>query len=133
MKAIKGFNPDLTCRGFQFDEGGTYEEPAAEVCRSGFHAVTYPLDVFGYYPPATSVYHEVEVDDDAKSQPGGDSKVASKRIRIGARIGIPALVKLAFEYTWSRATLEEGGRATGDRGAASATGDRGAASATGDR
>ena len=28
MKAYKGFNPDMTCRGFKYEEGKTYEMPA---------------------------------------------------------------------------------------------------------
>ena len=31
MKAYKGFNTDMTCRGFQFKEGETYEEQNAEL------------------------------------------------------------------------------------------------------
>ena len=38
VRAYKGFNPDLTCRGFQYVEGKTYETDHAELCRTGFHA-----------------------------------------------------------------------------------------------
>lgn len=38
MKAVKGFNKDMTCRGFQYKEGETYEEERAECCETGFHA-----------------------------------------------------------------------------------------------
>ena len=133
MKAYKGFNEDMTCRGFQFEEGKTYELPEgqeAKLCESGFHACEYPLDVFNYYPPATSVYHEVEQSGKLDKK-YGDSKVASTKIKIGAEISIAGMVKAAIEYTMERAHEVKGGRATGDLGAASATGDLGAASATG--
>ena len=48
MKAYKGFNTDMTCRGFKFEEGKTYEEPEAKLCKSGFHACENPLDCFNY-------------------------------------------------------------------------------------
>ena len=41
MKAYKAFNQDMTCRGFQYEEGKTYELPEgqeAELCERGFHA-----------------------------------------------------------------------------------------------
>lgn len=54
MKAVKGFGKDLTCRGFQYAEGKTFEHVGAvDVCRAGFHAVTLPLDVLKYYPLRT--------------------------------------------------------------------------------
>lgn len=56
-----------------------------------------------------------------------DSKVASSKIKIGAEIGIPGLVKAAIEYTTSFAKPENG--ATGDCGTSSATGYCGASSA----
>ena len=51
MKAYKGFDKDMKCRGFQFKEGETYEEPEAKLCEKGFHACEAPLGVMEYYPP----------------------------------------------------------------------------------
>lgn len=70
MKAYKGFNKDMTCRGFQFEEGKTYHEKYADLCQSGFHACENPLDCFEYYAPGQSVYHEVELED-VSDQRGG--------------------------------------------------------------
>lgn len=60
IKSYKGFNKDMTCRGFQYEEGKEYEEPSVEICDHGFHACEYPLDCLGYYSPNKSVYHEVK-------------------------------------------------------------------------
>lgn len=46
MKAYKGFNRKLKCKGFQYEVGKEYEEPEAELCKCGFHACENPLDVF---------------------------------------------------------------------------------------
>ena len=132
MKAYKGFDKDLRCRGFQYEVGKEYETDAAKVCETGFHSCLYPLDVLNYYPPNTSRYCEVNVSG-KNSRAKDDSKVATTKIKIGAEIGIAGLVRAAIEYTKERATEVEGGHATGDQGAASATGYRGAASATGDQ
>lgn len=68
IKAYKGFNKNLQCQPdgdkppFQYEVGKAYEESEAELCSCGFHACEFPLDVFGYYPPADSRYCEVELD-----------------------------------------------------------------------
>ena len=128
----KGMDANMQCRGFQYEVGKEYETDEAVVCKAGFHACEYPLDVFKYYPPAESRYAVVEQSGKI-SKSGEDTKVASTKIKIVAEIGIAGLVKAAIEYTKTRAKEEPGGHATGYRGAASATGDRGAASATGDQ
>ena len=38
MKMYKGFNRDMTCRGYKYEEGKTYETEAASLCNTGFHA-----------------------------------------------------------------------------------------------
>ena len=134
MKAYKGFDKNMQCRGFQYREGETYHEETAELCKSGFHACEMPLDVLGYYAPGDgSIYREVDLEDVSKYRQSGDTKVCAKTIKIGAKIGIPGLVKAQIEYIKSRTAEEPGGHATGDQGAVSATGYRGAASATGDQ
>ena len=131
MKAYKGFKNDMTCRGFQYEEGKEYHEERALCCDTGFHACEYPLDCFKYYEPADSVYHEVEQTGDIdKSE--CDSKVASTEIKIGAKIGIPGLVQAAIEYTSKRCEKKAENHNTGNRGASSNTGYRGASSNTGD-
>ena len=129
IKSYKGFNKDMTCRGFQYEEGKEYEEETADACHSGFHACEYPLDCLNYYSPNESVYHEVE--QSGEFDRGGDeSKIASTKIKIGARLDIPGLVKAAIDFTMSRVKKEA--RSDEDKGASSATGNYGASSATGD-
>ena len=137
IKSYKGFNKDMTCRGFQYEEGKEYEEETADACHSGFHACEYPLDCLGYYSPNESVYHEVEQNGEF-DRGEDDSKVASTKIKIGARLDISGLVKAAIDFTMSRVKKEAesdedygASSATGDCGASSATGDCGASSATG--
>lgn len=134
-KAFKGFNKDLTCRGFQYEEGKEFETERAECCEVGFHACEYPLDCLGYYSPNSSVYHEVELDGDIDERGDGDTKICATKIKIGARLSIAGLVKAAIDFTMSRVKKEAGSderhgasSATGNCGASSATGYRGASS-----
>ena len=138
IKAYKGFNKDMTCKGFQYEEGKEYETDKAEVCETGFHACEYPLDCFSYYAPSESVFHEVE-QDGVISRKGDDTKLASTKIKIGVSLNIAGMVKAAIEYTKSRTKKEADSNsdygassATGYKGASSATGNCGASSATGD-
>ena len=131
IKAYKGFNRDMTCRGFQYKEGESYTHDGdVEPCQGGFHACERPLDVFCYYPPATSIFHEVELGGKIKEH--GDKHCASE-IRIGARLDIAGLCKATFDYVRKRCTNENNAEAgepatAGSYGAATA-GSYGAATA----
>ena len=138
LKTYKGFDKNLRCRDFQYEVGKEYEEPVALACNRGFHACERPFDVFAYYPPVSSRFCEVEQSGEM-SRDTDDTKVASTKIKIGAEIGIPGLVKAQIEWVKAHTTMEhtdperatagEYGAATaGNRGAATA-GNRGAATA----
>ena len=130
IKSYKGFNKDMTCRGFQYEEGKEYKEDKAIDCKAGFHGCEYPLDVFNYYPPSASVYHVVEQSGEI-SKDFGDSKIASTEIKVGARVGIRGLVEAAIEFTKSHTTMEhtDPKMATAGENGAATTGDYGAATA----
>ena len=98
MIAYKGFNKDMSCRGFQFEKGKEYETDTAKLCESGFHACENPLDCFKYYAPGQSVYHQVELENNGERN-NDDTKVVGKKIKIGAKLSVGDICKLHFEFT----------------------------------
>ena len=142
IKAIKGFDDQLKCRGFQYEIGADYSLKDGEkvtICENGFHAIredVSPLNVFDFYPPSIegrkSRYCNVEISGATEMK---NEKIAGSKIKIGAEIGIIGLIKAHFEWVKSRITNEnnaEPGKAAtaGDKGAATA-GDKGAATSRG--
>ena len=130
--AYKGMNSKMQCRGMQYEVGKEFSvDGDIECCGNGLHACECPLDVFGYYAPGTGArYFRVEQSGEM-ARDGSDSKVASRKMRVDAEIGIHGLVKAHIEYVKANTTTgnTDPKRATaGDRGAATA-GDRGAATA----
>ena len=97
IKAYKGFNKDMTCRGFQFEEGKEYHEEKAVLCSSGFHACENPLDCWSYYDIISSEYHEVELDDVCEERES-DTKICGKSIKIGAKINLAGIVKASVDF-----------------------------------
>lgn len=81
MKGYKVFEPDWTCRGFQYEVGKTYEEDVTpRVCGQGFHFCKKAADCFSYYPfdPKSKVAEVIalgEIDED-------DDKCCTNRIQI---------------------------------------------------
>ncbi|HBN9223404.1 hypothetical protein [Pseudomonas aeruginosa] len=138
VTAYKGFKQDLTCRGYQFEIGGTYKhEGEVEACASGFHSCEYPLDVFGYYAPGESRFAIVKASGQL-SRHDDDSKIASATLVVEAEISMPTMISRAIDWIMSKIdkSVEQtvvGGTAsnTGDYSAASNTGDYSAASNTG--
>ncbi len=89
-----------------------------------------PLDCFRYYSPGESVFHEVEQSGELEKG-DDDTKVASSKIKIGARLNIFGLVKAQIEYVKSKCTTEHSDpeKATAGNCGAATAGNRGAATA----
>ena len=139
--SYKGMDKNMQCRGMQYAVGEEFTvDGEIECCGNGLHACERPLDVLGYYPPGDgSRYFRVTQSGDLARELGGDSKVASRKMRVDAEIGIPGLVKAHIEYVKAHTTTEHtdperatagnyGAATAGDSGAATA-GDSGAATA----
>ena len=95
--AYKGFNEDMTCRGFQYEEGETYTCEDAKLCECGFHACLNPLDCFGYYSGENAVYHEVILEDRTGETNESDSKVCGRKITIGRRLTLKEMGEIFNE------------------------------------
>ena len=83
MKGYKVFNPDWTCRGFQYKVGETYEiEDKPKCCYMGFHFCLKASDCFSYYDfNSNNKVAEVEALGDIDSE-NNNSKHCSNKIRI---------------------------------------------------
>ncbi|MBH9455434.1 hypothetical protein I5L34_02580 [Pseudomonas aeruginosa] len=140
VTAYKGFKQDLTCRGYQFEIGGTYKhEGEVKACASGFHSCEYPLDVFGYYAPGESRFAIVKASGKL-SRHDDDSKIASATLVVEAEINMPTMISRAIDWIMSKVdksveqtVVGETASNTGNGSAASNTGYRSAASNTGYR
>ena len=81
VKGFKVFNPDWTCRGFQYEVGKVYEKDVRpSVCNIGFHFCKQAKDCFNYYrfDPNNKVAEVVALGDVAED---GD-KCSTNRIEV---------------------------------------------------
>lgn len=57
----KAMNPNMTCRGFEFEVGKTYRvEGPPRLCGHGFHFCERAFDVWGYYSRREAIVFEIE-------------------------------------------------------------------------
>ena len=99
MKAYKGFRPELTCLAFQYEEGKTYHTSGIELCKQGFHSCLEPLDVWQFYGPTTSVFHQVDTEGAVDSS---EHKQCTEKITIGRRLYLQELLEAQSDYLWSK-------------------------------
>ena len=80
VKGFKGFNQDLTCRGFQYEIHKTYEyDGDIELCSQGFHFCRKLRDVHTFYNLKKSRICEIKADGKIID---GDKKSVCARISI---------------------------------------------------
>ena len=118
VKGFKGFNEDLTCRGFRYEIGKTYKHNGeVELCRSGFHFCRKLKDVHNFYNLKTSRICEIEAD--GKIDDDG-VKSACSRMRIVREVSreeIWSIINIGEKNTgmFNSGDSNSGNRNSGDR------------------
>ena len=100
VRAFKGFDKDLKCRGFQYEIGKEYEvEGNVKCCDNGFHACENPFDVFVFYPiidDEGNLNRFCEVEGSGKADKK-DEKTAFSKLKVKAEIGIKGFISAFIE------------------------------------
>ena len=109
IEGFKGFDADMTCRGFKFEEGKTYEEDVEpKVCDKGFHFCESPFSVLNYRPM---------LDDDCKFIPihkvtakgrchTDSDKTATTKIHIGAKLDFKGFIEAGIDFLYDKCIKE---------------------------
>jgi hypothetical protein len=98
MRGYKAYDKGLTCRGFQFEVGKEYglDTDPVKCTNTGFHFCKNPLDVLNYYDLCDSEFTVVEaigkIDEEGKG-----TKVATNKIKIGAKLDLKCFIKASIE------------------------------------
>ena len=116
VKGYKVFNPDWTCKGFQYEVGKVFEEDVTpECCKAGFHFCTKASDCFNYYgfDPNNKVAEVLalgEVDNHSD-----DTKCCTNKIQIVREISWQELLTIVNTGKSCTGFCNTGNRNTGNR------------------
>ena len=109
IDGFKGFDAEMTCLGFKFEEGKTYEEDVElKVCNRGFHFCESPFSVLNYRDM---------LDDECKFIPvhhvtalgrchSDSDKTATTKIHIGAKLDFKGFVKAGIDFIYEKCIKE---------------------------
>jgi hypothetical protein len=135
MKGYKGFNDKLQCspngKPFQYEVGKTYtHQGTISLCNQGLHFVEHPLDAWSYYKPLDGSRFALVKAEGVSEETRDDTKRVAQSLTIEAEVKIPALLKAAVEFVFSKVKSSPTVSATTGNSAHSATTGYSAHSAT---
>lgn len=107
VKGYKAFNPDMTCRNFQYEFGKTYIHVGeVSLCNSGFHFCEYPFDVWNYYSNdiLNQQYAEVEGTGTLKKD---EDKICCSELTIKSKLKLADLIKFQLDLVFKNCKKEE--------------------------
>ncbi len=113
IKGYKVFNPDWTCRGFQYEVGKTFtHEGNIETCGAGFHFCQKASDCFTYYGfDSNNKVAEVEAIGLVETR---EDKSVTNKIKIVREISWQELLTIVNEGRDCTGLCNTGNRNTGD-------------------
>ena len=109
IDGFKGFHADMTCRGFKFEEGKTYEENVEpKVCDKGFHFCESPFSVLNYRDLLDNECKFIPVHHvTALGRCHSDSdKTATTKIHIGAKLDFKGFIKAGIDFIYDKCIKE---------------------------
>ena len=115
MEGFKVFEPDWTCRGFQYEVGKTFEEDVTPVCcDGGFHFCKELKDCFNYYPfnPENKVAKVVALGEIDEKVDG--SKCCTNKIQIVEEVTWEDVLRMVNLGKANSGFCNTGNRNTGD-------------------
>ena len=115
IKGYKVFNPDWTCRNFQYEVGKTFEEDVTpKCCDRGFHFCTKASDCFSYYGfnPENKVAEVLALG--MVDTESGDTKCCTNKIQIVREISWQELLTIVNTGKGCTGLCNTGNRNTGD-------------------
>ena len=137
MKGYKGFNDKLQCspngKPFQYEVGKTYtHQGTISLCNQGLHFVEHPLGAWSYYKPLDGSRFALVEADGVSDETRDDTKRVAQSLTIKAEVKIPALLKAAVEFVFSKVKSSPTKSATtGDSAHSATTGDSAHSATTG--
>ena len=102
IHGYKGFDKNMQCRGFQFEEGKEYECEDAIICEKGFHFCENPLDVWDYYGPSDGNLFAEVTGSGMVVDHNKDSKKSSTKIKINAKLSLAGFIKASVDFLLSK-------------------------------
>lgn len=116
MIAFKGFNKDLTCRGYKFSKTKVNREKAAKAVNCGLHCAANPLDCLRYYSDMeNAVYYKVSAEGNV-NEDGTDTKIACTEMRLLEELDLRSFVMYAAEYIVSHPHLKDNSNVSTEKG-----------------
>ena len=115
IKGYKVFNPDWTCKGFQYEVGKTFEEDVTpKCCDRGFHFCTKASDCFNYYSfdPENKVAEVLALG--MVDTESGDTKCCTNKIQIVREISWQELLTIVNTGKGCTGLCNTGNCNTGD-------------------
>ncbi|WP_417192653.1 hypothetical protein [Alistipes putredinis] len=109
IDGFKGFDADMTCRGFKFEEGKTYEEDVEpKVYDKGFHFCESPFSVLNYRDLLDNECKFIPVHHvTALGRCHSDSdKTATTKIHIGAKLDFKGFIKAGIDFIYDKCIKE---------------------------
>lgn len=101
MKGYQAFRKGLICRDKVYKENTVFEEDNAEICRSGMHFCTNPINTLDYYHLIDykgNVTEFTEVEALSSVETDNNEKFCTKKLKIGSKLSLSQFIDASLDF-----------------------------------